>query len=224
MLAKDCEDLLRLGISGLEEELTLARKEGESLQGAEADLKATLAQKEFSLLEALASSEARRANEAALRSALQNQEKLLADERVAKDTAERQLVQSATQLAEMQADLAEMQMSRDEQNSLTQTLQSQLRSSEVAFNAKLEETAHSESTLREKLQASGLTAFSNYSDYIHVIYIRIYQCCVVLSFVEVGGANGLWEVAGPSPGTIKPAQFQAQASSRSLECRCRARE
>ena len=133
----------------------MARKEGESLQGAEADLKTTLAQKEFALLDALASSEARRANEAALRSALQNQEKLLADERVAKDTAERQLVQSSTQVAEMQAELTEMQVSRDEQSSLNQTLQSQLRSSEVAFNAKLEETAHSESILREKLQDSG---------------------------------------------------------------------
>jgi len=133
----------------------LARKEGESLQGAEADLKTTLAQKEFALLDALASSEARRANEAALRSALQNQEKLLADERVAKDTAERQLVQSSTQVAEMQAELTEMQVSRDEQSSLNQTLQSQLRSSEVAFNAKLEETAHTESILREKLQDSG---------------------------------------------------------------------
>jgi len=139
----------------LEEELALARKEGESLQGAEADLKTTLAQKEFALLDALASSEARRANEAALRSALQNQEKLLADERVAKDTAERQLVQSSTQVAEMQAELTEMQLSRDEQSSLNQTLQSQLRSSEVAFNAKLEETAHTESILREKLQDSG---------------------------------------------------------------------
>lgn len=133
----------------------MARKEGESLQGAEADLKTTLAQKEFALLDALASSEARRANEAALRSALQNQEKLLADERVAKDTAERQLVQSSTQVAEMQAELTEMQVSRDEQSSLNQTLQSQLRSSEVAFNAKLEETAHTESILREKLQDSG---------------------------------------------------------------------
>lgn len=133
----------------------MARKEGESLQGAEADLKTTLAQKEFALLDALASSEARRANEAALRSALQNQEKLLADERVAKDTAERQLVQSSTQVAEMQAELTEMQLSRDEQSSLNQTLQSQLRSSEVAFNAKLEETAHTESILREKLQDSG---------------------------------------------------------------------
>ena len=139
----------------MEEELALARKEGESLQGAEADLKTTLAQKEFALLDALASSEARRANEAALRSALQNQEKLLADERVAKDTAERQLVQSSTQVAEMQAELTEMQLSRDEQSSLNQTLQSQLRSSEVAFNAKLEETAHTESILREKLQDSG---------------------------------------------------------------------
>ena len=139
----------------MEEELALARKEGESLQGAEADLKTTLAQKEFALLDALASSEARRANEAALRSALQNQEKLLADERVAKDTAERQLVQSSTQVAEMQAELTEMQVSRDEQSSLNQTLQSQLRSSEVAFNAKLEETAHTESILREKLQDSG---------------------------------------------------------------------
>ena len=72
----------------MEEELASARREGESLQGAEADLKSTLAQKEFALLDALASSEARRANEAALRSALQNQEKLLADERVAKDVAE----------------------------------------------------------------------------------------------------------------------------------------
>jgi len=143
---------LQLRISSLEEELALARKEGESLQGAEADLKTTLAQKEFALLDALASSEARRANEAALRSALQNQEKLLADERVAKDTAERQLVQSSTQVAEMQAELTEMQVSRDEQSSLNQTLQSQLRSSEVAFNAKLEETAHTESILREKLQ------------------------------------------------------------------------
>ena len=133
----------------------MARKEGESLQGAEADLKTTLAQKEFALLDALASSEARRANEAALRSALQNPEKLLADERVAKDTAERQLVQSSTQVAEMQAELTEMQVSRDEQSSLNQTLQSQLRSSEVAFNAKLEETAHTESILREKLQDSG---------------------------------------------------------------------
>ena len=133
----------------------MARKEGESLQGAEADLKTTLAQKEFALLDALASSEAHRANEAALRSALQNQEKLLADERVAKDTAERQLVQSSTQVAEMQAELTEMQLSRDEQSSLNQTLQSQLRSSEVAFNAKLEETAHTESILREKLQDSG---------------------------------------------------------------------
>ena len=133
----------------------MARKEGESLQGAEADLKTTLAQKEFALLDALASSEARRANEAALRSALQNQEKLLADERVAKDTAERQLVQSSTQVAEMQAELTEMQLSRDEQSSLNQTLQSQLRSSEVAFNARLEETAHTESILREKLQDSG---------------------------------------------------------------------
>ena len=139
----------------MEEELALARKEGESLQGAEADLKTTLAQKEFALLDALASSEARRANEAALRSALQNQEKLLADERVAKDTAERQLVQSSTQVAEMQAELTEMQVSRDEKSSLNQTLQSQLRSSEVAFNAKLEETAHTESILREKLQDSG---------------------------------------------------------------------
>ena len=137
----------------------MARKEGESLQGAEADLKTTLAQKEFALLDALASSEARRANEAALRSALQNQEKLLADERVAKDTAERQLVQSSTQVAEMQAELTEMQVSRDEQSSLNQTLQSQLRSSEVAFNAKLEETSHSESILREKLQDSGQHSF-----------------------------------------------------------------
>ena len=137
----------------------MARKEGESLQGAEADLKTTLAQKEFALLDALASSEARRANEAALRSALQNQEKLLADERVAKDTAERQLVQSSTQVAEMQAELTEMQVSRDEQSSLNQTLQSQLRSSEVVFNAKLEETSHSESILREKLQDSGQHSF-----------------------------------------------------------------
>ena len=139
----------------MEEELALARKEGESLQGAEADLKTTLAQKEFALLDALASSEARRANEAALRSALQNQEKLLADERVAKDTAERQLLQNTAHMTELQAELAEMQVSRDQQSSMNQTLQSQLRSSEVAFNAKLEETSHSESILREKLQDTG---------------------------------------------------------------------
>lgn len=144
------------GISTLEEELALAQKEGESLQGLEADLKSNLAQKDVALLDALASSEARRANEAALRSALQHQEKLLADERVAKDTAERQMLQSTSQLASLQEELAEMQMIRDEQSGLNQTLQSQLRSSEVAFNAKLEETAHSESILREKLQDSGL--------------------------------------------------------------------
>ena len=138
----------------MEEELASARREGESLQGAEADLKSTLAQKEFALLDALASSEARRANEAALRSALQNQEKLLADERVAKDVAERHLAERAAQMVDLQKEMAEMQASRDEQSNLNQTLHSQLRSSEVALNAKLEETAHSESSLREKLQDS----------------------------------------------------------------------
>eukprot|EP00438_Fugacium_kawagutii_P021111 Skav213901 [mRNA] locus=scaffold1439:75331:87799:- [translate_table: standard] len=121
---------LQLRISTLEEELAFAQKEGESLQGLEADLKSNLAQKDVALLDALASSEARRANEAALRSALQHQEKLLADERVAKDTAERQLLQSTSQLASLQEELAEIQMIRDEQSGLNQTLQSQLRSSE----------------------------------------------------------------------------------------------
>ena len=102
-------DVVCWGISTLEEELASARREGESLQGAEAALKSTLAQKEFALLDALASSEARRANEAALRSALQNQEKLLADERVAKDVAERHLAERAAQMVDLQKEMAEMQ-------------------------------------------------------------------------------------------------------------------
>lgn len=129
-----------------------AQKDGESLQGREADLKTNLAQKEFLLLDAQATSEARRANEAALRNALQTQEKLLADERVAKDVAERQLLQSNASVNELQRELAEMeremQKSRDEHSSSHQHLHSQLRSSEAL--AKME-SLHVES-LRERLQ------------------------------------------------------------------------
>ena len=136
----------------MEDELASARKDGESLQGREADLKTNLAQKEFLLCDAQASSEARRANEAALRNALQTQEKLLAEERVAKDVAERQLLQSTAEVNELQKELAEMerqmQKSRDEHSSSHQHLHSQLRSSEAL--AKME-SLHVES-LRERLQ------------------------------------------------------------------------
>ncbi|CAJ1381404.1 unnamed protein product [Effrenium voratum] len=133
-------------------ELASARREGESLQGLEADLKSSLAKKEAVLMGALATSETHRANEAALRIALQKQERLLADERVAKDSAERQLLQSSAGVAGLRQELAEATAQRDEHASFGQNLQSKFQHLEAKSEARLEEAAQSESALREKLQ------------------------------------------------------------------------
>ena len=79
-------------------------------------------------------------------------------------------------MVDLQKEMAEMQASRDEQSNLNQTLHSQLRSSEVALNAKLEETAHSESSLREKLQDSCQSLHSAIFIFVTLGVFFFWQC------------------------------------------------